>query len=206
MTDKKKKTYEELKNFKGMPRDEFLGIVNTERNRLLKEQAKPKQVVFKISAHKPRFHFTPKLTKFFVVLALLSVISVATAVVYFNQTLNMSFKLKTTWQLAIEDVSNVAQTFIAFGEFDFNQKKNATNIDHIRNTATELIKVRYSVTLSDSSWSIKLYDSATSVWLQSDAKTIAYGSTMFLRIELTAPSSGQSTPQSGSVTFTIVDA
>jgi len=155
-------------------------------------------------AERTLFGYNKKILIAVSIMAMLCV-SIASAVVYLTQTVNMSFRLKVTYGLAVEDASNIAQASISYGEFDFSQKKNASNIDHLKNLSTEAIIVRYVVTVP-SGWSVKVYDSQTTVWLSTDSKTIAYGSTMFLRVELCAPSSGQSTPQVGSIAFNVVDA
>lgn len=142
------------------------------------------------------------------ILVVLLLGAMAYAVVYYSQQVSMTFNLKATWQISVEDVSNVAQTSIAYGEFDFSQKKNASNINHLRNMATEAIIVRYVVSVP-SGWAITVYlgsGASSTIWLSTDSLSMAYSSTQIIRIQLTAPSSGQSTPQVGSVTFNVVDA
>ena len=138
-------------------------------------------------------------------LAVCLCVSVASALIYTFKTVDMSFRLKVSYSLAVEDASNAAQIAIAFGEFDFSEKKTATNIDHLRNLSTEPILVRYVLTLP-SGWSAQINKTIDVVWLPSESVSIAYGSTQYLRISLIAPSSGQSTPQIGSIAFNVVDA
>jgi len=132
--------------------------------------------------------------------------ALAYAVVYYNTQLNMTFKLQSQFGLKVEDASNVELTSIAWGEFAYGETKTAS-IDHLRNTSTEPIIVRYSVSLSDASWSVHIILMPSLIeWQPSDAQNIGYGSTLEIQIRLTAPASGQSLPQSGSITFSIVDA